>query len=68
MTTYTLDKHPHATRDLPPTGDGRHYVTPLSGQIVLTDDWQEITLEDGTTVEVRSKDCGLDCRCAGEYR
>lgn len=50
-------------------GDERVLVT-YSGDYkpTLTDRWQMVVLVDGRGAIVRSADCGLGCRCAGEIR
>lgn len=79
MTTTTDTFPPHSytltpadpARDggLPPYDGARRLLTFTASTIPpLTDRWAPATLADGRTVEVRRADCGLGCRCAGEYR
>ena len=49
--------------------DGRpRYRLDLPGLDRLRDTWQTLTTADGHIVQVRRADCGLACRCAGEFR
>ena len=64
----TLRRHPDATVTLPMWDEERDLVQCKTEPWPLTDSWQKVELENGTTVEIRRADCGLGCRCAGEYR
>ena len=48
--------------------DGRYIVRFPQGAPPITDRWTEHRAADGTTVAIRRKDCGADCRCAAEFR
>ena len=76
-TTPTLPPHSYTLEPADPINHGglpvwdeaRRIVTFEPGNMPpLDDEWAPAVLADGREVEVRRSDCGLGCRCGGEYR